>query len=48
MAEWADGKTMKAILCIAVYLALVCALAIVMALPNPQNNGAAETGDEDF
>jgi uncharacterized membrane protein len=48
LAEWADGKTMKAILCIAVYLALVCALAIVMALPTPQNNGAAETGDEDF
>lgn len=39
---------MKAILCIAVYLALVCALAIVMALPTPQNNGAAEMGDEDF
>lgn len=39
---------MKAILCIAVYLALVFALGVIMALPTPREGGLTEGGDDDF
>lgn len=39
---------MKAILCIAVYLALVFALGVVMALPMPREGGGPNGADEDF
>jgi hypothetical protein len=35
-------------LCIAVYLALVFAPGIVMALPAPRDTGPANSGDDDF
>jgi hypothetical protein len=38
---------MKAILCIAVYLALVFALGVIMALPAPQDGGWTDAGDDD-
>jgi len=39
---------MKAILCIAVYLALVFALGVIMALPTPRDGGIAGGCDDDF
>jgi hypothetical protein len=39
---------MKAILCIAVYLALVFALGVIMALPTPREGGLPEGGDDDL
>lgn len=44
----ADPKGMKAILCIAVYLALVFALGVIMALPTPSDGGITEGADDDF
>jgi type IV secretory pathway component VirB8 len=44
----ADADGMKALLCIVVYLALVCALAIVMALPSQRDGALADRGDEDL
>jgi hypothetical protein len=38
---------MKAILGIAVYLALVFALGVIMALPAPSEGGLTDAGDDD-
>ena len=38
---------MKAILCIAIYLALVFVLGVIMALPAPHEGGFSEAGDDD-
>ena len=44
---WPITTPMKAILCIAVYLALVFALGVIMALPAPQDGGLSDGGDDD-
>lgn len=44
---WTITTTMKAILGIAVYLALVFALGVIMALPAPSEGGLTDAGDDD-
>lgn len=39
---------MKAVLCIAVYLALVFALGVIMALPAPREGGISDGSDDDL
>jgi hypothetical protein len=39
---------MKAVLCAVVYLGLMVALAVAMALPTRREGAAADAGDEDF